>query len=156
MGVMNAIVLWYDGAKLKNWFREKFDKVLLDAPCSSEGAVRRSYGVLNTWSEKNIINLSRLQKRLIESAFEMLKPGGVLVYSTCTLDPRENEGVVCYLLNKYPNAKLEKVRVEGLKGRKGVTQWREYTFCEEVEKTLRIWPQDNDTEGFYIAKIVKE
>ncbi len=84
-----------------------FDKILLDAPCTGEGTVRKDPKALENWSQENIEGMARLQKQLIKSAFEALKPGGVMVYSTCTLAREENEEVVEYLLEEFEgNAEL--------------------------------------------------
>src|SRR3989338_5383317 len=107
-------------------------------------------GVSNT-----IMTISKLQKKLIMTAFENLKEDGVLVYSTCSLEPDENEGVIDYLLNKQNNAQLQKIDVENIKRSLPVLEFESSSFNPEIEKCLRIWPQDNDTEGFFVAKIKK-
>jgi 16S rRNA (cytosine1407-C5)-methyltransferase len=101
------------------------------------------------------------QKKLIESAFEALSIGGTLVYSTCTLEPDENEGVVTHLLNKYDNARMEEIEfvkdLEPLltdKITEGITKWSGNTYHQEVAKSVRIIPSP-EMMGFYIAKITK-
>ncbi|HDD46505.1 MAG TPA: RsmB/NOP family class I SAM-dependent RNA methyltransferase [Candidatus Aenigmarchaeota archaeon] len=153
-GVVNTIVSRMDGIWFKE-LKERFDLVLLDAPCSGEGVIRKSWNVLSRWSVNMINNLAGLQKGLIGAAIETLKPGGVLVYSTCTLAPEENEGVIDFALKKFDNIKVEKVSVEGLKWRNGIEEWEGKSFNSEVKKTMRIWPQDNDTQAFFIAKVRK-
>jgi 16S rRNA (cytosine1407-C5)-methyltransferase len=103
----------------------------------------------------------KTQKELIESAFQALSMGGILVYSTCTLEPEENEGVVTYLLNKYDNARMEDIdfvnKLEPLlkdKIRGGITKWSGNTYHQEVKKSIRIIPSP-EMMGFYIAKITK-
>ena len=103
-----------------------------------------------------IKNLSGIQKRLLDAAWGILKKGGTLVYSTCTLEPEENEGVVDWLLEKYPDAKVEEVKLPGLKSSPAVLEFNDKKFNSEVKKCLRIWPQDNQTEGFFVAKIKKK
>ena len=102
---------------------------------------------------KEVISLSKLQKDLISAAYECLKPNGVLVYSTCTLDPAENEEVVDFLLNST-NAEVCEIK-EKIKARKGLRKYNGKKFCNEIKKCLRIHPQDLDTEGFFVAKIKK-
>ena len=153
-GAINVVVTNMDGRKFGKK-SIKFDKILLDAPCSSEGTIRKEWKVLSRWSERMIKDIARLQKKLILSAFDSLKKGGVMVYSTCTHAPEENEGVLDYLLKKRENAKIVDFEVKGLKARKGVSKWREYEYNKDVEKSKRVWPQDNDSEGFFISKIIK-
>ena len=153
-GVSNCVVTMMNGNAFRNVNLE-FDKVLVDAPCSAEGAIRKNYNVLRMWNLRMIKGLSRLQKKLVETGFMRLKEGGRLVYSTCTLAPEENEEVVDFLLRKYENAKVEKVSLKGLRLRKGIEEWEGKKFSNEVRRCVRIYPQDNDTEGFFIASIVK-
>jgi len=105
------------------------------------------------WNIKTIENLSKLQKSLIASAIEILKPNGELVYSTCTHAPEENEEVIDFALKNF-NVKIEKVNLP-IKIRAGITSWKEKEYSEDVKLSCRIYPQDNDTEGFFIAKIRK-
>ncbi|MCW1303677.1 MAG: RsmB/NOP family class I SAM-dependent RNA methyltransferase [Candidatus Parvarchaeota archaeon] len=154
-GVTNCIVTMMDG----NLFREvrlSFDKVLVDAPCSSEGAIRKDFKIAKMWNPKMILKLSRLQKKLIATGFMRLKEGGRLVYSTCTLAPEENEEVVDFLLKKYENAEIEKIGLKGLKFREGIVEWKGKRYDDEVRHCMRIYPQDNDTEGFFVASIIKK
>jgi len=153
-GVSNCVVTMMNGNAFRNVNLE-FDKVLVDAPCSAEGAIRKNYNVLRMWNLRMIKGLSRLQKKLVETGFMRLKEGGRLVYSTCTLAPEENEEVVDFLLRKYENAEVEKVSLKGLRLRKGIEEWEGKKFSNEVRRCVRIYPQDNDTEGFFIASIVK-
>ena len=103
-----------------------------------------------------ITKLARQQKELIETAFENLKSGGEMVYSTCSVEPEEDEGVVDYLLKTFSNADIEKVKLPGLKLAKPIMEFDGQKYDERVKHCLRIWPQDNDTEGFFVAKIKKK
>lgn len=154
MGVSNTIVTRHDGVILCEKLKKlnfKFDKILVDAPCSGEGTIRSSPKTYLMWNIKMIKKLSRMQKKLAESAFELLKNGGELVYSTCTHAPEENEAVINHLINKF-NAKVEKIELP-LKCRNGITNWEGEKFNEQVKLSCRIYPQDNDTEGFFLAKL---
>ncbi len=151
-GAVNVRVTMKDGRYFGR-FREMFDRVLLDAPCSNVGMIRKNYKYLRLWRQRDVEALSRLQKSLIMAAYRALKPGGVLVYSTCTLDPEENEEVVDYLLSNT-DARLEEIDLP-LQSHEAITEFRGKRYDEEVEKCLRIHPQDNDTEGFFVAKVVK-
>ena len=116
--------------------------------------VRKIHKVLKMWSVKNINRLSKLQKKLIVVAFQLLKPGGLLVYSTCTLAPEENEDVVEELLQQ-PNARVEPLEIEGVKHRSGLYSWHDKLYTDQMRNVRRIYPQDHGTNGFFIAKIRK-
>ncbi|MHA1237910.1 MAG: NOL1/NOP2/sun family putative RNA methylase [Candidatus Odinarchaeia archaeon] len=153
-GVMNAIITLMDGRTFKK-YKERFDRVLLDAPCSATGNIRKNWLALTNWNIKGVRKLSRLQKELILSAFDTLKPGGILVYSTCTLEPEENEGVITHLIRNRENVAIEPINISNIKVRHGLLKFKDLTFEKDVQKTIRIYPQDNDTGGFYIAKVRK-
>jgi NOL1/NOP2/fmu family ribosome biogenesis protein len=99
--------------------------------------------------------MSRLQIGLVMSGFRALRPGGTMVYSTCTIAPEENEMVLSYLLEKCPEAELLPVKIAKFKTRPGVTHWQGVSFDERVKNCARILPQDNDTAPFFIARITK-
>ncbi len=151
-GVLIAKVTMKDGRFFKR-YKDTFDAVLLDAPCSNVGMIRKNYKYLKLWKYKDVIGISKLQKSLILAAYTALKPGGVLVYSTCTLDPLENEEVVDYLISNT-DAEIEKINLK-IKSHKPILEFNGKEYSSEVRKCLRIHPQDNDTEGFFVAKIVK-
>ncbi len=152
MGVLNARVTTKDGAYFGR-FENTFDRVLLDAPCSSVGMIRKSWKFLTGWRLRGVIKYMNIQKRLILAAYQALKPGGTLIYSTCTIDPLENEEVVDYLLRKT-DARLERIDLP-VKTSEPVLEWEGKTYSSELKKALRIHPNDNDTEAFFIAKILK-
>ena len=133
----------------------QFDVVLVDAPCSGEGTIRKTDSVLQEWSERVIEGHSQRQKQLIAKAFDLLSPGGVMVYSTCTLAPEENELVVDTLLRERKDARLEKVSVPGFRLSPAVMEWNGTKFSEEVAKVARVWPHHNDTDGFFLAMVRK-
>ena len=155
-GVLNVILTLLDGRRFPKFAGNLFDKVLVDAPCSSLGIISKEWGVARTWSMKLVNRLSKLQRQLILAGFDSLKPGGVLVYATCTLTVEENELVINHLLERRENARLEDSRLPGLRSRKGLTEWDGIRLRDELEKTIRIMPYDNWAEGFYIARIRKE
>lgn len=153
-GVMNEIVTRNDAIALcarlsKN--NIKFDRILLDAPCSGEGTLRSSPKTLLMWNEKVVNNLSRQQKKLLAFALKCLKKGGTLVYSTCTHAPEEDESVIDFALKNFP-VKVEPISLP-LKTRPGITEWEGESFSIEVKKAHRIYPQDNDSEGFFVCKL---
>ncbi|MEK6858445.1 MAG: RsmB/NOP family class I SAM-dependent RNA methyltransferase [Nanoarchaeota archaeon] len=153
-GVTNCVVTRLDGVGLctrlkKNGFL--FDKILLDAPCSGEGTLRSSSKTFLMWNPKVVDNMGRMQKKLLASALGCLKVGGTLVYSTCTHAPEEDEAVVDFAVRNFP-VTIEMIRLP-LRTRPGVTSWKQETFSSEVCKTCRIYPHDNDSEGFFVAKM---
>jgi len=153
-GVMNVILTRRDGIALCSKFEKEkifFDKILLDAPCSGEGTIRSSPKTLEMWNIKTVEYLSKLQKALISSAIKILKPNGILVYSTCTHSPEENEEVIDFLIRNF-NIKIEQVSLP-IKTRRGITKWKEKEYIEDVKFSCRIYPQDNNTEGFFLTKI---
>ncbi len=129
----------------------RFDKILLDVPCSGEGTMRSSPKTFITWNIKVIKKLSRQQKKFIATALKCLKIGGTLVYSTCTLSPEENEAIISFALKNFP-VRIESISLP-LKCRPGIQEWEEESFHKETNKACRIYPHDNDSEGFFLAKL---
>lgn len=102
MAAVNALVLNERPSKLAERFPAAFDRVLVDAPCSGEGMFRKEEAAVTGWSVDQILACARRQREILESAAAMLRPGGRLVYSTCTLNPAENAGVVSDFLRQNP------------------------------------------------------
>ncbi len=152
-GLTNVVVSLMHGKRFHGF---EFDKILVDAPCSGTGTIRKSLKTISIWNPNMITKLAKQQKELAERAFENLKVGGEMVYSTCSLEPEENEGVVSYLLEKFENADVVKVKLPGLKLAPAVLEFNKQKYDLRVKDTMRIWPQDNDTEGFFVAKLVKK
>ncbi|MFC1752388.1 NOL1/NOP2/sun family putative RNA methylase [Thermoproteota archaeon] len=153
-GLTNVIITQSYGFHIREAAKDGFDRVLVDAPCSGTGSIRKSLKTVQMWNPNMIKRLSAVQKKLITKGFELLKKGGTMVYSTCSVEPEENEEVVSHLLEKHDNAQLQEIKL-GIKTSKAVTEFEGNTYNPEVKKCLRIWPQDNDTEGFFICKIKK-
>ncbi len=151
-GVLIAKVTEKDG-RFFGRMAEKFDAVLVDAPCSNMGMIRKNYKNIRLWKLRECYGLSKLQKGLLMAAYKAVKPGGIVVYSTCTLEPAENEEVVDYLL-KNTDAEIEDIDVP-VNRTKPFTEFDGKKYVEEVRKCLRIHPQDNDTEAFFVAKFRK-
>lgn len=150
-GVLNAIMTQMKGEQMSGL---EFDKVLLDAPCSGTGTIRKSIKTILMWNPEMIKRIAALQRKLILSAYNLLKPGGTLVYSTCSTEPEEDEAIVSHLLDST-DALVERIELPGLKRSPAVTEFEGRQYRKEVKDCLRLWPQDNDTEGFFVAKIVK-
>lgn len=154
MGVANAAVTTLDMTRLPAT-ESIFDKILLDAPCSCEGRIQEDTEALAQWRIAKVQRCSRLQRRLLENCFQLLAPGGVLVYSTCTLAPEENEEVVDNLLKSRSDADVE--GIEGLAGRHtgGLPEWQGASYDDRVTGCLRLYPHHYGTQGFFIARIRK-
>jgi len=151
LGVANCVITRMEGA----WFKgQLYDKILLDAPCSGIGTIRKSLKTIDIWNPNFSKMMAGIQRKLFDTAVGVLKEGGSIVYSTCTLEPEEDEGIVDYILSKHPEMKLEKIDLDIKKG-KPVEEFDGKTYTSEVKKCLRIWPQDNDTEGFFVSKFKK-
>jgi tRNA (cytosine40_48-C5)-methyltransferase len=130
----------------------QFDKVLLDAPCSGNYAIEEDFFIKK--SVDGIRERSRLQKELLKAAVKVLKKGGTLVYSTCSLEPEEDEMNIDWLLDKYPDMKLEDTELKI--GDPGLTEAFGKKLNPEMKKCRRFWPNKTETEGFFIAKLVKK
>ncbi|MBI5150808.1 MAG: RsmB/NOP family class I SAM-dependent RNA methyltransferase [Candidatus Omnitrophica bacterium] len=131
-----------------------FDRILVDAPCSSEGRFKindpETYAY---WSPRKIKEMVRKQRGLLLHASRLLKPGGVLVYSTCTFAPEENEGVIDWLLRKTQRKlTVQPVFFEGVTSYPALLTWQKKSFNRQVENCLRVLPSGG-MEGFFIAKI---
>jgi 16S rRNA (cytosine1407-C5)-methyltransferase len=157
LGVQNIEYTLFDAAYLaKKLEGMQFNKILLDAPCSGEGMMRyQSDKDMSTWSVAHIRRLQQLQKRIITQAWQLLAPGGVLVYSTCTMAPEENEAVVDYLLRKQDDAVLQAVETPIPNRIKAVAQWNDKAFSPQINKVMRLAPSPN-IEAFFVAKFIKQ
>ena len=146
MGVSNTALTHFDARVFGEYLYNQFDAILLDAPCSGEGTIRKDPHALKNWSIANNTSIIDTQKALIESAFLALKTGGCLVYSTCALSRAENQNVCEHLMSCFPGA-LEFQSLHHL-----------FSGAEKSctpEGFLHVWPQIYDSEGFFIAKIRK-
>ncbi len=136
-------------------FLEYFDKVLVDAPCSSEGRFNlndsKSYKYWNIHKRKE---MSKTQKGLLISGLRLLKPGGTLVYSTCTFGTEENEQVLQWLKIKMPEIKIEKFDLPIRNTKPGIAKWHDKSFSPDIRNAVRIIPNDF-FGGFFIARLSK-
>jgi len=152
-GVTNTIITHMQGRHFAKKDIE-FDRILLDAPCSGTGTIRKSLKTIDMWNPNMVRRLAGTQRQLLDSAWRVLRPGGTLVYSTCTLEPEEDEGIIDFALNRFDDAKVEKIRL-AIKRSPSVLSFEGKEYDSSIKDALRIWPQDNDTEGFFICKIRK-
>lgn len=147
-GVHNCCIMQYGGqdcAKLGM----KFDRVLLDAPCSCEGVIARDVTRKTSHTAADVEYCSGRQESLIEFASAAVKPGGVLVYSTCSFAPEENEAVVDSLVRKVSGIAIEAFGF----GSSGLEKFRDLEFGNEMKNTRRLYPHLHGTTGFFIAKL---
>lgn len=157
MGIRSACVTNETPVHLANKFPGYFDKVLVDAPCSGEGMFRKNEDACGEWSPENVKLCGERQDEILENALSMLRPGGRLVYSTCTFAPTENEGSIDRLLKRHPEVKIVPIDKTAFGGAAcdGVP---EYIGSDNIElkQTLRLWPQHIKGEGHYAAVLVKD
>lgn len=151
-GIGNVLVLSEEPGKLESYFTGYFDKILIDAPCSGEGMFRKDKKMVKAWEEHGPEFFSNIQRSIILQAARMLRPGGMMLYSTCTFDPRENEQVIRHLLDTYPEFQIEEI-----KPYEGFSQGMPETARnrEELSRTVRIFPHKMKGEGHYLALVRK-
>lgn len=152
----NVRVRMVDATKVWKEYPDYFDKVLLDAPCSSEGRFyvydSKTY---SHWSEKFIKKISHLQKKLLASGLVSLKVGGELVYSTCTFAPEENEEVIDWVIQMVGDRiEIEEFKVKVSNIGPSVAKWQGKNYAKKVSRAIRILP-NRELEGFFICKIRK-
>ena len=159
LGVTNVAVTQQDARNfsLKPFAAEgeyeggQFDRVLVDAPCSCEGTIRKNPDALDDWNEDHLDAIVGVQKGILARAVQVTRDGGTVVYSTCTFAPEENENVLDHVLS------TEDCRVVDydlpLDHEDGVTSWRDDEFDPSVAKSKRVYPHQNDTGGFFTAKL---
>lgn len=145
-GISNVALTHFDGRVFGAALPEMFDAILLDAPCSGEGVVRKDPDALKNWSIESNLDIAATQRELIDSAFHALRPGGTLVYSTCTLNRDENESVLAWLKDTYPEA-VEFLPLGDL--------FPEAAQALTEEGFLHVFPQIYDCEGFFVARLRK-
>jgi NOL1/NOP2/fmu family ribosome biogenesis protein len=151
MGIKNALVVNNSPQELEKYFTNYFDKIIIDAPCSGEGMFKKEEAALKEWSLDNVLGCSLRQRSIIESAAKMLKPGGKMVYSTCTFSLEENEMVVDSFLKTHKEFELLEIE-------------KEYGFKEgfvgkdidrKLLKAARLFPHKVVGEGHFIALMTK-
>ena len=180
MGVTNVTLKQDSDWELQ---RRSFDRVLIDAPCSGTGTMRnwlwqarelpagdhipdetiKLEGLVhwylgNLWGRDHFRYRARIQSELLRRAYRLVRKGGVMVYSTCSLEPEENESVVDRFLQRHPGARIENIdrtRLPGLIPSRPISEWNGRSYHEDIARTLRVMPQDNHTDGFFMALIRK-
>ena len=155
-GGLHAAVTNFHGEKFGRWFPNTFDRVLLDAPCSMQGLRSSEAHPLRPLSSKERSALAQRQLNLLESALRALRPGGQVVYSTCTLEPEEDEGVLDGLLKRFPG----QVQIDPLDARlplpaPGLAEAEGRIYAGAVQQAARLWPHRYHTAGFFAARLTK-
>lgn len=162
-GIRNSLILSEAPNKLTEYFSEYFDKILIDAPCSGEGMFRKSPAIIKNWEQYGVEYYNKLQKEIIQSAARMLKPGGYMLYSTCTFSPEENEGTIAFLTELHPEFEVVNALPEPEICKKlglsyegfdtGKPQW--VNGKDELKNCIRLWPHRINGEGHFIALLHK-
>ncbi len=161
-GVKNAIVTNEAPFELAKHFEGFFDKILVDAPCSGEGMFRKDPAIIKNWEQYGVEYYSKLQREIITYAAKMLKPGGYMLYSTCTFSPEEDEGTLRYLMENEEGFTVEKIDYDF--GDCGHVDWLK--FVEEykdkdnspyecIKNARRLWPHKINGEGHFVALLKK-
>lgn len=153
MGIGNAIVTNEDPAGLAAHFPVFFDKILVDAPCSGEGMFRKNPEAMEEWSLEQVKICADRQADILQSAAVMLKPGGRLVYSTCTFAPEEDEMSIANFLETHPDFEIEEVEAPYFSTARA--DWANSENSNSIEKTFRLWPHKLHGEGHYVAVLKK-
>ncbi len=153
LGVVNTLVILGDFRFVN--LNLKFDYILVDAPCSSLGTFRRHPHLLKERTRKFIERIRSLQMSILAKALEYLKPGGRLVYSTCTFTFEENEEVIyrVVLKNRGDRYKLLPIPLDGIPHEEGITEYEGVSYPEELRLTWRLYPEHLDSNGFFLALI---
>lgn len=182
MGVANVTLKRETGSDLA-WEGRLFDRVLVDAPCSGTGTMRNWWwkareghpideqvqqrlelkGEVHQflgqlWGRNHFRHLARTQRNLLHRAYRLLRRGGTMVYSTCSLEPEENEGVLDWMVRRHPRMEVETIRtgeLPGLRSTPTLEEWEGTQYSPKVSCAQRIMPQDNHTDGFFIARLRK-
>ena len=152
MGIFNSMILNFDSISLKR-LNIRVDKILLDVPCTGEGLIRQDKSRKLSKSINNINKMASIQKKLLKAGLSVLKPGGKLLYSTCSIAPEENELVVNSVLQNNPQYIIEKIKFQY--GINGFTKIYGTNLMKELSFSQRFFPHIHDTIGFYICLLKK-
>ncbi len=153
-GIENSFIVTEYPQKLAEYFEGFFDKILIDAPCSGEGMFRKDPAMVKAWEQNGPQFYADLQEDILRQALPMLKPGGMLLYSTCTFSPLEDEGTVQKILDMDPDMQL--VDMEGYEGFSSGMPGLIHSEDETIQKCVRIFPHRLDGEGHFLALFRKK
>ena len=151
LGVINSIQTGYQAQEFP--LKERFDYVMADVPCSGEGRLRSNmnqdkFRIIRSMKNNKLLEI---QKKIILRGFDLLKSNGVMLYATCTYNPKENESVVQHLLNNR-EAEILPLKCD-FPSEKGLSHWREYKYDRKMERTARFYPHRVNSVGFFMARI---
>ena len=153
LGVTNLAVTHSDARNfsLKPFDFEQFDSALVDVPCSCEGTIRKNPDAIDDWSLDQVTGIAGVQKGVLRRAVQATRPGGRVVYSTCTFAPEENEAVLDHVLANEPCRIVEQELP--INHTHGITEWEDQEYDPAVQQAARIYPHHNDTGGFFCATL---
>jgi NOL1/NOP2/fmu family ribosome biogenesis protein len=155
-GARNTAITNETPSRLAAHFPGIFDRILLDAPCSGEGMFRKSQFARQDWSVELVRGCAQRQSGILEDACRLLRPGGTLVYSTCTFAPEENEGVIASFLHKHSEFDLEHIpQARGYSPGRGDWIVGGPLAGAPLERTVRLWPHQVEGEGQFVARLKK-
>lgn len=154
-GIKNALITSETPDKLSDIFSGYFDKILVDAPCSGEGMFRKVPAVMKNWEQYGTAYYNELQKNILPKAYEMLAPDGLLLYSTCTFSPDENEGTVDFMLSSFPDLEVLPLNETYEDFDRGYPEWIQ-SKKEEIRGAVRIWPHRMKGEGHFLCLFHKK
>lgn len=153
-GISNIVVMSEESSRLASRMEGYFDKILVDAPCSGEGMFRKDPAMVKAWEPDKVELYSSIQRELLVDAAKMLRPGGMMIYSTCTFAPEEDEQSVEFLLEQCPEMELMELPMyEGFD--QGHPQWSK-TGREDLIRCRRLWPHRLGGEGHFVALLHKK
>ena len=151
LGIINVTMLSHDASNLPTSIG-LFDRVLADVPCTCEGTCRKTPHVMSRASTSGSEKMARIQKAILRKAIQLCKPGGKILYSTCTFSPEENETVLQEILDVMPDyVNIIPAQVEGFVTESGLGEWNGRIFHPSIQNAIRVWPHQNDTGGFFMA-----
>ena len=156
LGLVNITMFSHDASNLPSSLGQ-YDRILADVPCTCEGTCRKTPSVMSRSSANGSIKMARVQKAILRKAIQLCKPGGKVLYSTCTFAPEENEMVLQEIIDLMPDyVKIIPAQVDGFATSSGLLQWNGRKFHPSMQHAIRVWPHQNDTGGFFMALIEKQ
>ncbi|WEV54028.1 RsmF rRNA methyltransferase first C-terminal domain-containing protein [Leuconostocaceae bacterium ESL0723] len=155
-GITNAVVSSATPDQLAEQLPDFFDRVLVDAPCSGEGMFRKDPDAVQYWNPDYPLECSLRQKEIMAAAVKMVRPGGYLIYSTCTFAPEEDEQVIDWLVKTYPDFEIDAIQkdADGVISN-GRPEWTADNN-PDLAKTARLWPQQGAGEGHFVARLKRQ
>lgn len=152
MGLSNTLIINEEPERIKKVYSEFFDKILLDVPCSGEGMFRKDREAVQSYTRFKSEECVAVQREIVDSAYAMLKPGGVIVYSTCTFNPDENERNIEFFIKKYDLKVDNLIPAGGFEPSR--SRWTD-SRDSSLDGGLRLWPHNGKGEGHFVCRLVK-